>query len=366
MRRILVFILLFPCLVWGQKRARSKSNQRIIRGTVINQSFAVEDVDEKMTELSFPIQVLWPVNPDLSLQVFGVYGSSQYGDYKLSGLSDIYVKTNYLFMNKKAMVGLGFGVPTGVTEMNDEQFMMARMLSNNALRFQLPVFGRGFSSNFGVCFAHPASKKITIGGGFSYIYRAGYKPVEDSYDNYNPGDVFELNLGSDIQIQEDKKLFVDFLYTLYLKDKIRDRESFGAGAKLGLEIGFLMNMELITVLANATFRQKSKNEFWTGSSLEAEMKNSNGPQFEFDSTVRYLVNEQTGAMGFAILRAFGENEYRTGDAAIFGLGGGFDYLVSPQLVVDAAVKYYFGRLGGGSNALSINGLEILFGGDYSF
>ncbi|MBN2088744.1 hypothetical protein JW964_03985 [candidate division KSB1 bacterium] len=366
MRKLIIFIVLFPCLVWSQKGARPDANQRKIRTTMVYQQYTVEGIGNPISEISVPIQFFWPVNSDLNILLINTPGLSQYGEYELSGLSDLYVKTNYLFLNKKALFGIGLGLPSGQTELTKSEFVMAQLLSNNALRFQLPVFGQGFSGNFGLCFAHPMNDNFNIGFGLTYVFRSKYKPVEDSFDDFDPGDIFSLNAGVDFNVQKNIKIYLDVLYTLYFKDKIRSRQTFGAGSKLSIEAGFLYRQELYSILAYANLRQRGKNEYWTGTSLEPESKNSNGPQLEFDGTFRYVLNEQTGALGFAVLRAYGENEHRSGDAAIGGLGIGIDHALSMQFTVDAGLKFYFGRLGGGKNAKGITGYEFLVGGTASF
>ncbi len=366
MRNLIIFILIFPYLVWSQQGARADANQRKFRSTLVYQQYSIEGVGTPISEFSFPIQLFWPVNSDLNILLINTPALSQYGKYELSGLSDVFIKTNYLFLNQKAMLGIGLGLPAGQTELTKSEFMMAQLLSNNALRFQSPVFGQGFSGNLGLCFAYPVNENFNIGGGVTYIFRSKYKPVKDSFDDFDPGDIISINAGFDFNIQKNIKIYLDILHTLYFKDKIRNRQTFGAGTKTSLEAGFLFHQELYSILANANLRQRGKNEYWTGTSLEPESKNSNGPQLEFDGTFRYVLNEQTGALGFAVLRAYGENEKRSGDAAIVGLGGGIDYTISAQFTIDGGCKFYYGRLGGGKNAVGITGYDFQVGATVSF
>jgi len=362
MKQLLGVVWLFlPTLLFSQMGATFPQNQRLVRGTIVYQSFNVEDVDDPISEFSFPIQVNWSFTPEINLQILHTPASSQFGEYKLAGMSDTYLKGNYLFLDQKALVGVGLGLPTGLTQLNDKEFYVSQLLATNALRFQLPVFGQGFTANFGVAYAHPVNPKVVFGVGFNYIVRGSYKPVKESIDDYNPGDQIGFNLGTDILISEDKKLFIDGLYHIYLPDKIRGREAFGSGDKVVINIGFLMNMDYITILVDASFRQKGKNELWTGTKLEPEEKSTNGPQAELDGYLRYAVNQQLGALGFLSVRAHGENELRYGDAAIFGIGGGIDFAFTPLIIGDLGIKAYVGRLGGGSAAKSINGFEVLTG-----
>lgn len=365
-RFFVIMLILLPTLIWAQFGSGGGKNSKIIRGTVCFQSFSVENVDNSISEFSFPIQIIWPVNSDLNLQLQHTPASSAYGDYKLAGISDTYLKANYLLLNQRILVGLGLGLPTGPTQLDAEEFLLTQMLSNNALRFHVPVLGQGLTGTLGFALALPVNDKLVFGTGANYVFRNKYKPVENSIDDYDPGDFLGINLGSDFQVSESTKLFFDLLYTLYFADRIKGHDAFGAGDKLSVDLGLFMELDLMTILTNFTFRQKGKNELWTGTELAVEDKNSNGPQFEFDGILRYSLNEQVGLRGLCVLRAFGENEKKTGDAAVFGLGGGADFQLSPKAMMDVGLKGYFGRLGGGSAAQQLSGFELIAGFSYYF
>lgn len=365
MRLKIIGLLLVPVLLFGQSGSND-APMKLIRGQVVFQSFSIEDVDDPITELTLPVQINWPVNSNLNVQLNHSPASSRFGAYQINGLSDTYLKVNYLFLNGKGLFGVGLGLPTGITELEADEFTLSQILSNQAFRFQLPVYGQGFTANAGLAYAYEINKKAVIGLGAHFIFRNKYKPVENSVSDFDPGDQIGATLGVDFQINETTKFLLDGLYTYYLPDKVRDREVFAAGAKISVSVGFLKKMEMMTISGNASLRQKGKNEFWTGTELEPESKNSNGPQLDFDGTFRYAMNEQLGLLGLAVLRAYGENEYKSGDAAIFGLGGGIDYLVSPQMQVDVGIKGLFGRLGGGSAAIGVNGFEFALGFAFGF
>lgn len=365
-RFCLIGILLLPALLMGQGSSSSGNQTKMIRGQVVFQSFGVENLDESITELSLPIHIYWPVNNKLSMQLNHTPANSQFGDYQLSGLSDTYLKANYLILNNNGLIGVGLGLPTGPTELKMEEFYLTQMISMQAFRFRLPVYGQGFTANAGFAYAYEVNKKTVIGLGTHYIFRYKYKPIQNSVSDFDPGDQIGVTLGTDYQLSETAKIFVDGLYSYYLPDKIRDRGVFAAGAKISVSVGFLMNLDMMTISGNATLRQKGKNELWAGTGLEEEPKNSNGPQLDFEGFLRYTLNEQMGALGFAILRAYGENEYKYGDAAVFGIGGGIDYIISPQVTVNGGIKGFFGRLGGGTAAQSLNGFEFTLGFAYGF
>ena len=73
-----------------------------------------------------------------------------------------------------------------------------------------------------------------------------------------------------------------------------------------------------------------------------------------------------GALAILELRAYGENEYKTNDAAVFGIGGGIDYTASKAFTVNGGIKVLFGRLGGGNKAKGLTGYEIWISSIYNF
>jgi opacity protein-like surface antigen len=365
-RFYMIGMLLLPVFLFGQTDSNSNEPTKMIRGQVVFQSFSIEDVDDPITELSLPVQIYWPVNAKLNVQLNHTPASSRYGAYQINAMSDTYLKANYLILNDNGLIGVGLGLPTGPTELESDEFALTQIISNQAFRFQLPVYGQGFTANAGLGYAYEVNKKAVIGLGMHYIFRNKYQPVKNSVSDFDPGDQIGATLGVDFQINKTTKISVDGLYTYYLPDKIRGREVFAAGAKINVSVSFIKNLEMMTISGNATLRQKGKNELWTGTELEPESKNSNGTQLDFDGFLRYAMNEQLGVLGFAVLRAYGENDYKSGDAAVFGLGGGIDYAVSPQATVDAGIRAFFGRLGGGTAATGLNGFEFTLGFAYGF
>ncbi|MBN1350510.1 hypothetical protein JXJ21_13930 [candidate division KSB1 bacterium] len=365
-RFLIIALLMFPFAVSSQYYSTIGQRKRIFRTSLVTQSYSVENVDQSIMQVTGPTELFYPVSSNFTVQIMNTPGMATYGDSAISGLSDTYIRANYTFLDNKMLIGLGVGVPSGTNELDANEFDMSKVLSTDAFRFRLPVFGQGFTVGSGFAYAHPLSEKFVTGFGVNYVFRAKYNPIKNSVDNYDPGDQISTSVGLDVAVTDNSKLTFDLLYTYYLADKIRGREQFASGSKVCVSAGYLMQAKLWTFYFSGVLRQKGKNETWAGTSLKPEVKNSNGPQAEIDGLARYTMNERTGLRILVELRAYGENELKTGDAALFGLGGGVDYNISSVFAITGDLKVLFGRLGGGSNASSVTGIESVMGISYMF
>ncbi|MCK5739346.1 hypothetical protein KAH55_09195 [bacterium] len=366
MKKLIFSLLLIPVCLMAQA-VSVHTTRPTLQTRLYFQNYRMGDVDASLNQVSMPLILSWPIRSDVNVQMRMTPGSTFFDDESLAGLSDLYVNANYLFWEQRIMAGVGVGVPTGTSKLDQTGFQIARLISNNAFRFQLPTYGQGMSVNGGLAMAYPVSDVAIVGAGLNYIFRNKYEPVAESHDDYNPGDLAGANMGIDFLLTEQSKFFMDLLFTYYFPDYIAGQEVFEAGTKFNFEMGYFFNSDVWTVLVNGVFRQRGKNDIWNGASLTQEIKNSNGPQFELGGTGRYQATERLAGLGFLELRAFGKNEYDSGAATIVGLGGGVDYAPNRQLTLDFSVKLYFGQMSGGEDdTQSVNGFELTTGCIYQF
>ena len=367
MKRFLVLALfIFPFVAYSQYGPAMGQSKRIIRSTLVHQSFSIEDVDDPIAQTTGPTEIIWPISSSFTLQVLNTPGMASSGSFAISGLSDTYVRGNYTFLDQKALVSVGLGVPSGQSKLDDKEFGMSQLLSHNAFRFRLPVFGQGFTGSAGLAYAFPVSEKLVAGVGFNYVYRAEYEPVINVQNGYNPGDQFGGNVGMDFSLSENARLTVDLIYSHYMPDKFDSIEVFESGDRLSINMGFFMQSDLWSFYGSGLLRQKGKNQTYDGQSLALDEKNMNGPQLEINGIARYSMSDAMGVRGYVELRALGENEEKSGDAAVYGLGAGIDYAVTRAFSIETGAKAFFGRVGGGTNAKSLGGFEAWFGTGYAF
>ncbi|UCE07943.1 MAG: hypothetical protein JSW07_07900, partial [bacterium] len=142
MRKILssIFILL---IFYGE--LISQPYDGILRTGFMIQIWSIEKLNKPISENTFPIEVIYPIRENLSIQFNHSPAVSRFGRTNLSGLSDTWIRSTYAFMNNRASVSVGLGLPTGKTELNTSEMILSRFLSQNAFKFRLPVFGQGLT-----------------------------------------------------------------------------------------------------------------------------------------------------------------------------------------------------------------------------
>ncbi len=323
------------------------------RGGFVNtglsyQQWSFEDVDEGLQEVCAPTTAYIPVRPDLSLTISGTPGSASWDQLKLSGMSDTWIRGTYRVPGGRTMLHAGLGLPTGKTKLKIaadslgmEEFDLSRIIGQNIFRFRLPVFGQGLAAKIGAGAAFPAGENVVIGAGAHYIYHGSFEPVDaDSFD-YQAGGEAALFGGVDVQVSPTAKWSVNLSYTLYGRDKLNDETVYASGEKLLINSSFTGKLGPGTLTAWLNWRQKGKNEYWihTGTQTErqTEKKNSNGPQTELDAAWRIPWRPQAAFSILATGRFYGQNDYRTGGADVYGAGAGVDARVSSQLSVSLSL-----------------------------
>ena len=217
----IIFLILFVpklCFCQGEKGS--------VKTSFVLQQWDIEKIDDKINEVTFPIEVNYLVQDNLNIQINHFPAMSTFGSNNMSGLSDTWIRTAYSFANDKAMASIGIGIPTGKTELDSEEIVLSRLLSEQAFKFQLPVFGQGMTVSGGIMYAHPFNDDFTIGAGLNYVFRNSYKFSTSNQVEYNPGEQFGINIGFDYQIIENLRSNVDIVLNYYSTDKIDNKEIF--------------------------------------------------------------------------------------------------------------------------------------------
>lgn len=358
MKKTTIIWMVFGLIASGAL-AQPGSNGYVSFG-ISHQSWEFEHVDDPLQQNAFPMAAFVPFSRRLSVHLSNIPASSRFGDLKLSGVSDTWIKANYLFPGEKFMVHIGAGAPTGKTGLKDSEFMLTQMLSENLFQFRLPVYGQGFSFKIGGALALPLNEKTVLGFGVNSITKQAYHPVEDNQVEFKSGGETSVFAGLDSKIGLKSKWTLDVVYTLYGKDQINGEDVYNSGAK------FLIHSTLTAAVGNGLlnaalcFRQKGKNEFWTGTELEPETKNSNGNQLELDAGWQFLKWAGGSMSLLGAGRFYSKNEYDAGEASVLGGGIGIANRLSAKASVSVAVKYLSGTLKSAED-VQINGLDAMGG-----
>jgi len=314
-----------------------------------------------ITQLTVSIQAVFPVGSHFHFAI--VHSPAITWGYveeeRITGLSDTWIKGNYVFWNNRAVLNVGLGLPTGKTRLDENQYKISKdNLIRNVFQYPLPVYGQGFSGRIGLLTAHPVRDGLVVGIGLQYHLRSAYHPVnyEYSYDApagpevktwdvaYRPGDELAANIGVDIKIKDNMKIMLDGIYTHYWRDLLDGREIYGSGNKLNLNIGFYWEFDRQYLYSHFLYRRRGKNELLQGLSIQQEQQPVSGDQYEFNM-IWQAMRFPNGAFGFTgETRYYPKNELNTGPDMVIGLGIKTFYRFGLKTKIDFNFKVVFGKI----------------------
>jgi hypothetical protein len=340
-------------------------------------------------QVSFPILLTVPLNPAVQLTLIHTPAFSQANDiydrnrrtrdkhntFKINGLSDTWIQGTYLFPNNQAMVNLGIGAPTGKTGLNNSQFELARNLSRNLFRYQVPIYGQGFCARAGAAVAVQAGTQAVFGVGGQYLYRGKYHPLQYTYmyegnikplkpydPVYKPGDEATAQVGLDVLLGEKFKLMADVEFTAYQRDLLSGSEVFKAGTRLLGSLALYREFDQQYLLTSVRYRIRGKHEYLDSLALTMRTSERNlmGSQIEADVVYKAYAFRDGGFFVYGDARVYGTNEYDTDGALAIGGGIGIQFPFSEIVSGDFRIKFFGGNV---KDPLTRNllGLDASFG-----
>jgi hypothetical protein len=348
--------LLSVLLLWGTAGAQLGSRGYFYSGLTY-QRWTMEGVESPLGQTAAPLAVVLPLSKQAAVHFSNVPAWAKFGDAKLSGLSDTWIKATYVFPGERFMIHFGVGAPTGKTGLKTEELFLSQILSENVFQFRLPLYGQGLNIKLGAAVALPLNEKTVLGFGIHGIIKKAYHPVEDDQIEFNPGGEISLFTGLDLKLGPKSKWTIDADYTHYGRDAVNGEQVYGSGAKVSAHSRLTAAVGKTLLNLSVAFRQKGKNETWSGISLESESKNSNGNQFEMDAEWQVV---RRAAGSFSLLgsgRWYSDNQYGMGKASVTGGGAGLTLRLSPRASFFTAVKALSGKLRGADESTPVRGLD---------
>jgi len=151
---LIIFVIFVPVMCFGQQAGAS------IRTSFVLQKWDIQKVKDSVSEGTFPIEINYSIRDNINLQINHFPALSKFGKSEIAGLSDTWVRATYSFANDKALVSFGVGIPTGKTELDSSEIIIARLLSEQSFKFQLPVYGQGLTVSGGIMYALPVTDQF--------------------------------------------------------------------------------------------------------------------------------------------------------------------------------------------------------------
>ena len=365
MRKFIISVLVlfvFPVLLYCQDEGG------MLKTSIVMQRWDIEKIDDSITEATMPIEFIYPLYENLNIQVSHFPALSQFGKSHLAALSDTWVRSTYSFANDQALVSFGLGLPTGKTKLDSSEIILARLLSEQSFKFQLPVYGQGLSVSSGIMYAYPIMDNLTIGGGMNFVFRGKYRFSEINTVDYNPGDQLGLNIGFDYMVNQSLSFTSDFVYNYYTADKLGQKKVFISGPQFSTKLAIQYQNEIGLFWLLADYQTKAKNSLYAylNDELKPEPKNSNITLREINVGGKFSLSEKFFLTVVGEIRSYVENEYKHGWVDLFG--GGFigEYSLTQNLIIFSGVKLLFGDREMKNTNPSLSGKEFQFGTQWNF
>ncbi len=349
--------LIVVSLVTGQPRLQS---DRIAGGGLSFEFWKVKD--DQITQFALPITYILPYSPQLKLYAMTSPAFTTWED-SYGGFSDIKLGGHFLTNDNQFLITFGLNLPAGKNALNNKEYRVANVLALPAFNFRVPSLGQGMDFQIGISTARQIGDYI-MGGGITYMLKGSYEPYSGLDAGYDPGDELSFTLGAERNVSflnKDMKLTGDFMYSLYMKDEYDNVDWFKAGNRLLFQVMSQFQIDQIDMVVFIRDRIRGKNERRSGTSIEPEKENSNANQFEIQAIGYYRYTDKLQIKGLVDIRLYSENDYGYGGATLFGLGGGGDYRIAPNLTASGECRFYLGSIKTASKGAAAFGFK-LFGG----
>ena len=367
MRKLLLLIFLL-LIINGS--IFSQTFNGILRTSFVLQIWSLETINDPISESTLPIEVIYPIRENLTLQFNHSPATSRFGGINISGLSDTWIRTTYGFKDNRTLFSIGLGIPTGKTKLKASELKLDSLLSLNAFKFRVPVFGQGLTLSTGLMYAYPMNETFTVGAGINYVFRGKYKYSKLLITEYNPGDQVGINLGFDYLILPNLQSNFDLIISYYTADKFNDTEMFKSGAKFSTKLAMQYLLTSGYLWMRAYYSAKGKNEAWNEQVLvlKPQDKNYNIKLRELEVGAKLGLLEMLSIFLSGEVRSYVENDIKQGWVDILGAGVGYELQMSKRFSFSMGAKFYYGK-GAFMNIRPIptcSGFELQLGTQWKF
>lgn len=169
-------------------------------------------VNEKISQIAFPIFVSIPILPALTIDVGTAYAAAHYEqqtidntgatstvESDLSGVTDTQLRANYSLGQDFIVLTAGVNLPTGSATVTPQELAAATQIGSDFLTFPVSGFGSGLGMTGGFAIARPMGP-WNFGFGASLRYTGEYEPFEDgsgTATKFQPGPEYRVRTGVD-------------------------------------------------------------------------------------------------------------------------------------------------------------------------
>lgn len=332
--------------------------------------------DKTYSQAAFPISIVTPIMQSLVLRVSNIpFTASTDSISGVNGIGDTQLGLSFFLPGEHLLFIADVNLPTVLKPPSREKQTLSSVVGFNALGYQVQSFGQGFDFQLGGAGAIELSPRMIMTVGAGYLNRGEYQPI-DTLGQYNPGDEFTFDVGSDFHFSRRQNVSVDAAITFYGEDKLTSVDT------RGNSIGdpFVIRKVRTRLILNARYGLVTpgdaehivflKTRFRPGSDdvTIANATLSNGPQLELKYTGSIPFGEESlwrFKMYFhAAYFASSELNPQAGlkvlfhDALLATPGIGISFTPGANFPVETGLRYTVGSARTGQTKETVKGLTF--------
>jgi hypothetical protein len=307
---------------------------------------------QTISQFSVPTMFKLPVTRSLAFDVTGSMISSSADENDLSGVGDTKIRAVAMLADDTIMLNAGMNLPSGKSDMDEENINASGLLLDKALGFKYSRLGEGLDVNLACGYAK-TYEPIVVGIGAGYLLKGKYSHLEDEDFKYKPGNQLNLTGGFDVQLNP-VLLRSDVTYTIYQSDTEDDAEVIKEGTRLSISETVFLPMDRFSIVLSGRYIDRGETEFLSGS-FNGEGVKRYGTQVNVNGAITLKMTEVLTLKLLTDSVFIGKNADDQNDATVFGFGAGINVRFMRASYIDIAGRYHTGSSNDGD--ISLTGLS---------
>ena len=315
----------------------------------------------KISQTVIPFVGFIPLKDNLEMHVFvaSTNNTMEYASNELSfsGLSDLKIQLNQSLKDDRFLLSASFNLPTGKKKLNLStetdsvitEWYILETLARDFLDFPIRRLGGGVGFNL-LAGAATTVNDIRLGGGIAYNYKGTYEPYAGA-DDYNPGDVFKINAGGDLQ-KGSLLWSLNLAYTTYTADLMDGQKSFKQSPHFNIALGAVYKKKNITFGNHINYLSRGKNIVYDSTEIVLSKLQMFGDELSFNSYFNWQHMTGWYLTPTVSYRKISDNELNLGSAKLFSFGINTGKPIKEKYEINTGFKIYTGSAYGGDIDLS--------------
>jgi hypothetical protein len=317
--------------------------------------------EASISQTTVPVTGFVPLQDNLEALFYAAMSSNSLtqrgNDFSMSGLTDIRVMLNRSFSNDRLLASVGLNLPIGKKKLDlAEEWIIVEYLSQNFLSFPVRRLGEGLGISL-MLGGVGMLGELKCGGGIMYQVNGSYEPY-DGFEDYNPGDMFSINGGTEYNMN-NFALSTNLIYSTYGTDNVDGDKVFEQGDEVNMAVSGFLDNESYDGAVSVRYVWRGRNATYDTTGSVIERLKFYGNEFSIATMVTwYPVKDWSISPGIDY-KMIASNENGFGDSKIFGFGARFGRQLNEKTDIGLGVKFYTGNAD--DSNLDLSGLQITAG-----